>query len=190
MLKSLQLGRSAILLCTALASSFAQAVTPVVEVGLYAGGDELVDVQFVNGPSQSIDAGGLIDLSAGLLLPVSDSVDMQLSLGYRFDSIDASNGRIDWSRFPLEAKVFFNAQRSRVGLGVTFHLNPVLEGRGAASGRLAYDDAAGVVLEWDYTGWEHAYLGLKYTAIEYAVATQRVNGNSLGLVLGYRFSPY
>ncbi len=189
MLKSLGLCRSALMFCTALVPSLAQAVTPVIEAGLYAGGDELVDVQFVNAPSQSIDAGGLIDLSAGLLLPVSDSVDAQLTLGYRFDTIDGSNGSIDWSRFPLEAKLFFNAQRSRFGLGVTYHLSPELEGSGIVSGRQAFEDAAGVVAEWDYTGWERGYLGLKFTAIDYEVGTLSVNGNSLGLVLGYRFSP-
>ena len=58
---------------------------PVFEIGAYFGGDELVRATFFSGDTQSIDAGGLIDLSVGGAFAMSELWQGRVTVGYRFD---------------------------------------------------------------------------------------------------------
>jgi len=168
-------------------SSPAMAVSPLFEIGYYTGGDNLVRASFSNGESESIDAGNGLDISAGFLVSVTDQIDGQFSIGYRFDSITASNATLDWKRIPVEFKLFYNVDKLRVGGGITEHLSPELSGTGDASGSAKFDDALGFVLEGDYFFSDKSYLGFKYTSIDYEIGSVSINGDSAGFVFGYVF---
>lgn len=165
------------------------AFDPFVEFGLYAGGDQIAHATYTNGDTDSIDAGGLMGFAAGLIIPITDSIESQISYEYRFDEINASNGDIEWTRFPLEAKIFYAQEKYRIGAGYTQHMNPKIEGSGVAAGRVEFKDASGYVIEANYRFNPQAYLGLKYTSIEYEtnISTIKTDGNSIGLIIGYAF---
>ncbi len=162
---------------------------PVLELGLYFGGDDLATVQFVSGTTETIETGGLLDISFGFVKPMAPERELQVTLGYRFDSIDAINGSVDWSRWVLEGKYFFLDGRSRFGAGLTYHMSPDLEINlaGFLPAVVSFDNALGLVGEWDYLFLNNSYLGVKYTLIDYEVGGVSANGNSLGIVYGFRF---
>ncbi len=176
---------AALALCLILPS--AHAASGVFEFGVYGGGDKLAGATFTNGSSESIHAGGLLDLSVGVRFDVADNLETQFTIGYRFDSIDATNGSIEWTRVPLEGKIFYLADDFRIGGGFTYHLNPTLEGDGVATSKFDFDNATGFVFEVDYLGWQQVFLGLKLTSIDYEVDNITVDGNSTGLIVGFRF---
>ncbi len=173
----------------------AEAVDVVLQAGAHFGGDELANATFSNGDSQRIKAGEWLSLSAGVVFPVSDVFEIQGTIGWKFDSISADNGDIEWSRFPADLLVFAKAgDHVRVGAGVTYHMAPYATGSGAASNvDIDFENAVGWVAEVDYMfgagSFQGVYLGVNYTAVEYKVENTNVkaDGSSVGVILGYRF---
>jgi len=101
---------------------------------------------------------------------------VEVSLSYKFFTIAAENGHVDWSVLPLDALVFYRMPSVRLGGGLTYHLGPTLKGSGAASGLDAkYDDALGFVLQADYMLKNRFNFGLRYTNVNYKANTIRTN---------------
>ena len=171
--------------------AYAEHLRPLIETGIYFGGDRLVDVEFNDGYDESIDAGGVFDISGGFALEVDPTTDIQLSVGYRGDSVTAFNGSVDWRRYPIELKAFYVGHNFRLGAGVTYHMNPRLDSSGFSNEEIDFKNAYGFVGEVDHLWPFGLYLGLKFTAIDYEVdepgSNEKVNGNSVGIVLGYMF---
>ncbi|HEB58229.1 MAG TPA: hypothetical protein ENJ01_03315 [Gammaproteobacteria bacterium] len=170
-------------------SSQGDALRPIIELGLYVGGDDLATVQFVGGTSETIETGGLVDFNVGFVKTTAPNQEIQFTIGYRFDGITAVNGTVDWSRTVLEGKYFFLDGRSRLGVGLTYHLSPDLEIdiAGFLPTVVSFDDALGFVGEWDYMFNNQGYFGLKYTIIDYETGGVSADGNSLGFLIGYIF---
>lgn len=121
---------------TALASMPASAdpAYGVFNFGFDFGGDELIEVTFSDGSTDSINAGDGFYLAAGIGKTFSDGqYSGQVTLGWKFTSISASNADVDWTRFPLEALVYMNREKIRVGGGLTYHMNTKLKGSGGLS---------------------------------------------------------
>lgn len=173
-------------------STTIQASNLFMEGGLHFGGDELASVQFVGGPTESIDAGGLISGSIGLISDINDTVELRTSIGIKFDLITAENLDMNFTRFPLTAMLFSIGEKVSFGLGATYHLNPTLDISGSLGSTDAeFDDAFGLVAEIDFKLGERGYIGLKATFIDYelntAFGSSEVSGNSTGIVIGSRF---
>ena len=92
---------------------------PVLGLGITGGGDNLGTVAFNNGDRESLYAGGTIDLRAGLEYELQSlPVELELSLGYHFDRVNASNGDATFRRYPLELIAHYDISRDwRVGVG-------------------------------------------------------------------------
>jgi len=166
----------------------------LLEAGLHFGGDELASATFTSGSTASIDAGGFISLSIGNAFDISDNLEGRITLGWKFDTIDATNGSVDWQRFPLNALLLYKHNDWRFGGGLTYHINPELTSSGAASEPdVKFDDALGFMGEIDYFFSPTAYVGAQFTVIEYdtipntQVNDVSVDGNSAGVVVGVRF---
>ncbi|HHJ34660.1 MAG TPA: hypothetical protein ENJ87_02740, partial [Gammaproteobacteria bacterium] len=80
-----------------------------VQGGLHFGGDKLAQAQFTNGKSDSIKAGELISLSAGIGSEIIDGVEARVLAGAKFDTINAKNGDVIFLRYPIEALVLYQA---------------------------------------------------------------------------------
>lgn len=159
-------------------------------LGLDFGGEKMVTMQYENGNKNDIRAGELAYLNTGVIIPNGTSdFETQFTIGWKFDSSNADNGDVSFYRYPIEIMQFYKPGRLRLGGGITYHLNPSLNGSGVASYIGAdFDNALGFVLQGDISFGQY-YTGLKYTAIEYEVEGYegKVNGDSGGIVLGLRF---
>ncbi|MDH5765824.1 MAG: hypothetical protein OEZ38_07400 [Gammaproteobacteria bacterium] len=163
-----------------------------VEGGFHFGGENLLDVVYVGGGSDSIEAGGLISGAIGFVSDINESFNLRTSFGIKFDSITATNGDADFTRFPFEAMLVTNngIEELNFGMGFTYHLSPELSvNLPSLTGSVDFNDAFGMVAEIDYQLSERAYLGFKVTFIDYEteIASISVDGNSFGVVIGTSF---
>ncbi len=170
-------------------ASLAADVRPVVRIGFDFGGDKLASATFTNGSTDTIKAGEFIYLGGGLsVITDSKDIEVEVTLSYKNDNINASNGKIDWTRYPLDALVFYRMPKFRLGGGLTYHLGPKLSGSGAASNINGnFDDSLGFLLEGDYLITQKVNVGLRYTNIKYKIGGSSIDGSSIGITAGYRF---
>ncbi len=164
----------------------------VCQLGISSGGEKLATATFDNGEDESIRAGGLFSASVGVIVnpfsTMNKKLETQLSVGYKQDSTSAENGDITFSRVPLEVIQFYRFDNFRIGAGLTYHINPTLDGDGFAGDLHAkFDDALGFVVEADYFFGYRGFVGIKTTIIDYEIGGYEVEGNSYGLVLGAIF---
>jgi len=171
------------------AASLAADVRPVAKLGFDFGGDNLVTAQFSNGSSESIKANELLYLGGGAsIITDSKDIEVEVTLSYKFKNISATNGDIKWTRFPLEALVFYRMPKFRLGGGLTYHLGPKLSGSGIASNINGnFDDSLGLVLQADYLITQKASVGARYTSLKYKIGGTSVDASGVGITAGYRF---
>jgi len=159
--------------------SHAADVRPIIKAGVDFGGDTLVSVGVTGGgsSSRSISANDGVYVGGGAsILMDSKVLEVELSASYKFFTIHAQNGDIDWNVLPLDALVFYRMPNVRLGGGLTYHLGPTLKGSGAANGLEAkYDDALGFVLQADYVLKNRFNFGLRYTNVNYKANSIRTN---------------
>ena len=85
--------------------------------------------------SRSIKANDGVFVGGGAsILMDSKVLEVELAASYKFFTIHAQNGDIDWNVLPLDALVFYRLPNVRLGGGLTYHLGPTLKGSGAANG--------------------------------------------------------
>lgn len=183
----------AALLLAAPASPQAAEVRPMLKTAADFGGDTLINVTFTDGSTQSIRANELLSLGGGVSI-VNDAGDIEteLTLSYKFGMVSASNGDVTFSRWPLDALVFYRLPELRLGGGLTYHLGPELSGSGFAGGlNLDFDDALGLLLQADYRVTPKINLGIRYTSLDYKLrvngASATVRSNGVGVVFSARF---
>jgi len=155
------------------------------------GGDTLASGTYTNGQTFSIKAGDGLLLSGGLSFPVTDQLDLQASLGYHSTSTNANNGKIEFTRMPVELLAFYNLEgKWRLGGGARSATGAKLSTSGAAGslGSYEFTPSLGVVLEaqyfFDKAGSSKAKFGVNVRYIsesfEEKVSKSKVNGDSLG----------
>lgn len=182
--------RILILLSIAMLAQSANAAKLALEMGLHAGGDDLITATFTSGTTQTVKAGQLISLSIGAGFDISKQVESRVTYGIKVDEVSASNGSIDFARYPLDMLVLYKAGMWDLGGGLTYHMSPKLSGSGAASiPTIKFDNALGYLLEADRFYSQRAYFGFRYTSIDYKVTGYNVtvSGNSIGVVIGAVF---
>lgn len=163
----------------------------VLGAGLTGGGSTLANVTYTNGDSQNIKAGGLIMLYGGVETRVGDLVRLQATFGYHIDDTNASNGRVRFSRYPLDVLALYPvSDKVRVGAGAQFVNNPKLKGSGVASGvNQEYDSTVGLILEGEYLFTPMFGLKLRGVSEKYKESNTgiKVNGNHVGLLFNVYF---
>ena len=157
--------------------SHAAEVRPLIKAGFNFGGETVVSVSVsgaAGGSTKSIRANEGIFVGGGAsILMDSKAFEVEVSASYKYSTIAAQNGDIDWTVVPLDALVFYRLSAFRLGGGLTYHLSPTLKGSGAASDLNAkYDDALGFVLQADYALGNKFNFGLRYTNVGYKASTQ------------------
>ena len=181
----------------ALFSISSHAAGVVLEMGLHTGGDDLVTATFVGGDTETLEAGGLYHFAIGAGFDINEKWNSRVTFGIKEDSINAENGDLKFTRYPIDAVFLYNVNKWMLGGGLTYHTNVELSGSGVVSGFNAeFDDALGFLLEADYhfgqpgTG-KGGYIGARYTVIDYDISgpggSASIDGNSIGVVLGIRF---
>lgn len=161
-------------------------------LGASFGGDTLASGAYTSGQTYSIKAGDGLLLSGGLSFPVTDKLDVQASVGYQSTSTNATNGKIEFTRVPLELLAFYNMDSKwRLGGGLRSATGAKLSTSGVAGalGSYEFTPSLGMVLEGQYffnkSSSSKAQYGINLRYIsesfEEKVSKTKVNGNSLGV---------
>jgi hypothetical protein len=168
----------------------AMEVKPLLKGGYDFGGDTLVEVVFTNGDREEIKSNEGFFIGGGVSIVNDDkTIEGELSVSYKADYIEASNGDVTWSRWPVDALVFYRFQQVRLGGGLTYHLNPELDGDGIAGGlNVDFKDALGFVVQGDWRITDKMNLGLRYTNVDYKPNNgDKVTSEGVGLVFSVSF---
>ncbi len=169
-------------------------ISPLFNSAIEFGGDKLIDVTYTDGSKSNIEAGRGIIIGGGALFDLTETkphaFELQTTLGIKWTSTkQATNGIVDWYRFPLEILSFYrNTEKDfRIGGGLVYQFGNELNGsKDASAASMKFDNATGFILEGDYfIGAEkNMVIGLRYTSISYnpqLSGGSSVNGNSFGM---------
>jgi len=157
------------------------------------GGDKLADVAWSDGDTATLRAGQLITFAAGLGYRVTDRWTFEVTLGYKFDKVNGSNGTIEFTRIPIDLIASWAPGRHRLGGGPTLHLAPTFNcnASGLCDQKVAFGPALGGIVQWACLLRPEGRslgldFGLRYTFIRYSssdVASQ--NGSAFGFFFGF-----
>ncbi len=181
---------ASLILALSLISTIASAADtkPFVSLGLVSGGDNLVTTT-----NEELKAGGLIYFGGGLLIePEGSNLIYQVSIGYKFDSIEFKGPRGDSkiSVMPLDALVFIKSDELRFGAGLTYYMNPewelCIDGFGCNTA--SFDDAIGPTVELRYQANHKTFWGLRYSNVDYEIGSVSIDASNLGIYGGLSFN--
>jgi hypothetical protein len=168
-----------------------------MRLGAEFGGERVLQFTYEDGSTPDVTSGGGLLISAGGAFQAFKSggheMDAQINLGWKYRTIPkATNQEATWSRFPLEALVFYRAPFGlRVGGGAAVHLGNVLEASGAVlNSRVAFKNKPGFVLQTEYGMRNNLAVDVRYTLMTYEVesgGSGTVNANSFGAGFSYFF---
>lgn len=163
--------------------SHAADVRGVFKAGFDFGGDTIVTAFMTDGGTETIKANEGFVLGGGFaVFNDTKTLSSEITLSWKYTSISAENGDIEFTRFPVDALLFFNSAKSRLGIGATYHLNPEVEGSGVATGfGWEFDDALGFIAQVDYRASEKIAFGLRYTNLTYDVVGSDVSAKADGI---------
>jgi hypothetical protein len=167
-------------------------IRPLIKAGFDVGGETLVTAVFTNGERENVKANEGVYLGGGAaILDEARNMEYHVTLAYKFALINADNGDIEWTRIPLEALVFYRFPRARVGGGLTYHINPKVEGSGVVGGLdIEFKNALGLVLQADWLITKKIALGGRFTFLEYdaeGAFTGSAKSNGVGLTFSMNF---
>lgn len=167
---------------------------PMIKMGIDTGGDEILahvfpggEVETLNG-NQGFYAGGGVSITNFYR---GADLELEVSLSFKYTTAYGENGEVDWTRYPLDALLFYRWPKVRAGGGLTYHFGPKLRGDGDASSvNVKFENALGFVLQADYRVTEKLTAGVRYTAIEYetkASPATTTKSSGIGITFGYTF---
>ena len=167
-------------------------IRPMVKFGVDWGGNTIVVAEFTSGDTETIGAHEGFYLGGGVaIVPAGTNLEVDLSAAFKFATIEARNGDIEWTRWPLEALVFYRWPRWRIGGGPVYHLAPTLDGDGAAGDlKVRFKNALGAALQADWRITEGLSLGARYTFLRYDAkdpAEEGARANGWGFALSFNF---
>lgn len=175
---------------------------PILQIGYDFGGTTLATIEqdgYYDAGVDKIHAGDGLRLEMGAVVD-SPALELQFLVGYKFDNESASNGDVTWDTIPFTALGMFKSRQWKMGGGLTYHLNPSLEGSFTGYDQNGnyfhdeaddeYEDAIGAVIEMDYRATNNFSIGVRGTFIEYKLKkdnSMTANGNSIGVNISYIF---
>lgn len=148
-------------------------------LGLTTGGETLAELN----TGGKLKSGGLIYFALGTVYQFSDSpYQLQASVGYHFDSLEADNGNASFDRTFFEIIPFYKINEStRAGLGVTSILSADYSEPGID---VVFDNPVGLIAEVDWKLTDRSWWGLRYVNMEYAFeSVNSVNVSAANLTI-------
>ncbi|RMH22716.1 MAG: hypothetical protein D6698_00685 [Gammaproteobacteria bacterium] len=186
------------ILCLFLCAGSASAVNfdkkkNLVGLGLSYGGDN-----FGSAGADELNAGEDASLYYGRVLLSDNPATVQAAIGYKFDTVNASNGDVWFTRYPAELLTFYSFQSFRLGAGVSYHINPVYEEKlDISNNRVKFDNALGFLLQFDFFSHDFLSAGIRYENITYdspvfwlysdGTIKKKFDGSSIGFNVNYHF---
>jgi hypothetical protein len=167
------------------------------ELGMLFGGDNLATATFTNGEKSSLPAGSGMSISLGaqwtpLWIGNAIGIGFGGSLGYKENSIEASNGSLTLSRYPLVAALHAIVPVTDAWLllfrgGIQSDSEVSASGSGVANmATVQLNSGLGFLGEggfyWPFTQHLAGSLTFRYTNMHYSFEGTSFSANSLGLV--------
>ena len=163
-----------------------------VSGGLSTGGDRLATVEWSNGDTTDIRAGGLVEVRAGIEAQLGDSpFSLAGSIGWFSHRAGGRNGSVTFERFPLELMGRWRlADEFRLGVGVRRTGDARLRGRGAASnvGTTTFDGKVGGVVEGEWLFARRYGLAVRAVSEDYRAPNgEKADGSHVGVRFSFYF---
>lgn len=177
-------------------STAAMAAQPrmALDIGYDFGGVELGEVYFGDGAKGVVRANEGLNLALGVALPLSETIDLQTSIGLQWSEESADNGTMSWQSYPWQTLLVANLGRLSIGGGVVYHFNPQLETTGVLSplGNVRFDDALGYQAQLAYAftdgaGGNGFQVGARYTTIDFVSDNAAVRGDGASVFVKFLF---
>lgn len=153
--------------CEAFAQQAEKKVSPfrfLIRGGLEYGGDDVAEVYFVDGSTQSVKAGqgAYAGIGAEYQVPTLKKLLFQATAGYKFVTTKADNANISLSRVPIQFTANWMATKKlRFGAGLVSHQGIRFKADGIGED-ITFQSALGPTVELAYS-----VIGLTYTALTY-----------------------
>lgn len=165
---------------------------PFVGMGLTFGGEDLATAQYSNGTSYTVTTGGLVDFRGGLEYRLINSPwAVQAVLGYHTDSSDATNGKFQFSRIPVELIAMADmSEQWRIGFGVRKATSAKVSTSGAAVNQTSFGRSTtfqsnvGVLFQAEYKIGPQFGLQARYVSERYQIQFNQpveVDGSHVGI---------
>jgi len=183
-------GFSLFIVSSMTANVYAGNVNALFGFGFDFGGDTIDSFQSGSGDTETIKANEGIYIYGGVIYNLNEKLEVQTTIGYKFESLNATNGDVRFDRAPLELLLFTRKDQHRFGGGVTYHTGVEYECEltGSCNFTVDLDDALGFIIEYDYLlsskNFKYDFsLGVRYTNIEYEVDPFNftIDANGLGI---------
>ncbi len=156
-----------------------------VEGAAEFGGDEIIEVEFVEGGTQSIYAGqgGSIHLGGQFSHPDYPKFMGRASIGYKYTTTAAENVDLTLTRVPIQLTAFYLPDNHfRLGLGLSSHQSVAFDGGGVV-GNINFDPALGSRIEIGYD-----FVSVTYTFMKYKVESgPSISANAIGFAFSWVF---
>jgi hypothetical protein len=165
-------------------------VHPLVGLALTGGGDKIASVEFANGGSRDITAGGLVQIWGGVEYREQGSpFAVQGTFGYHFDNTSADNGSQRFERFPLELIALYSLDpKFRLGVGARYATSAKFRSSGAGDvGNFSFKSQLAPMLvgEWLITpSWG---LQVRYVHETFKLDGVSIDGSHGGVGINYYF---
>jgi hypothetical protein len=185
----LALALAATTLCAA--AQDAPGVRPLIGTGLTFGGDKIATVDFTNGSSESIYAGGLVMFYVGAEWRFNSPFALQTTIGYHVDDSSGRNGSLRFSRYPVDViGLYAINERVRLGGGIEIVSNPKIGSSGVLAGNSgSFKGSTGPVIEGEYLFTPQ--FGLKARAakheFDFKDGSGSINGSYFGVLGTFYF---
>ncbi|HEU4777395.1 MAG TPA: outer membrane beta-barrel protein [Telluria sp.] len=173
------------------APSAATGLRPFLGAGLTFGGDDLSTVRYTDGTSETVKAGGVVQLTGGVDYRINSDFSLQTSISYHADSTSGSNGSVTFSRLPIELIGYYNVSPEwRIGVGARYVGSVKLSGSGAANGiNASFDNTVGALIEGEYLMNDKVGLKIRFVSEKFteSYSKVKVSGNHIGGFANYYF---
>ena len=167
----------------------------LIGIGMETGGEEIGTVTYSDGSTAPVNANSGIVLNFGSVIANGDdsSFSTQLSVGYKSGGPKIWNADVNWSAIPVEIIEHYHTEYIRMGLGISYQLNPKLKVNLPSSSTIyTYNNAIGYIVQFSLAPIKENYsIDLRYTSIKFQSSDTPnapvINGSVSGLYANYYF---
>jgi hypothetical protein len=165
-------------------------VHPLIGMAITGGGDKLSSVEFQNGGSRDITAGGLVQIWGGVEYREQGSpFAFQGTFGYHFDNTSADNGSQRFERFPLELIALYSFDpKFRLGVGARYATSAKFKSSGAGDvGDFNFKSQLAPMLMGEWLITPSVGLQLRYVHETFKINGVSIDGSHGGVGVNYYF---
>ena len=157
------------------------------DIGVTYGGDSMFTTATSTGGSVDVKGGELVQLGLGGLYQFNNMpMALSLTANYHLDRVTASNGNLNFRRYPVEAMAYYTGVNNfRFGGGVRIVRSPEASRTiNGATEKIVFDNATGYVAELGYRMAPHSWINFRYVSEKYKGKTYTATNGTVTSLSG------